>query len=1153
VEQARRVDETCDRFEKEWRAGTRPDIEQLIACAAAEERPVLLRELILLDTAYRQRVGEQPLAGDYLERFDDVDAKWLAAIIPPPITLPAAPPGRLPRVVPGFEIIRELGRGGMGVVYLARQVSLNRLVALKTILAGAGATAEERQRLQREAEAIARLQHPNVVQIFQVGEVDGRLFLALEFVNRGNLSGHLAGKPLSARAAAALVETLALAIEHAHSQGIIHRDLKPANILLADARTAGQADEAPASPPSPPHSVSATFASLVPKISDFGLAKLVQDSVGLTGTHDLLGTPSYMAPEQVTGEADAIGPAVDVYGLGAILYELLTGRAPSLADSPWATLLQVRHEEPVAPSRLQPQTPRDLTTICLKCLEKVPRYRYARAGELAADLRLFLDQKPIRARRAGPVERVVKWSRRRPAIAALLAGLIVVTIAGLAGILSQWWRADRERSVALAAREKAEREEGRARRAQAEAETQLHFNRLSLAQYELDAFNARQAAEILALVPPSRREWEWHYLHHQCNRSLLHLTGARWPIRDLAFDADGQYLAAASGEFNGDKPGDVLVWDLRGAPEALHRPTRDGGHTGPVNALAFHPDSKRLASGGRDRTIRLWEWAASREGEPVVQLLHGHASIVTALAFHPSGNPLAAGYTDGLVLLWDVTTGTIRKTLKGHLDMNVFALRFSRDGQYLASGSRDGTACLWKMTNVEESDALHHKFHCPPDVRSLAFDPKGRWLAIGNWGGIVRHFDLSKPDAEPITWQLRSGPVFDIAFSPDGRRVAWCGGQGVVEISDFPSGRTRNPLRGHEGPVNRVAFSPDGRRLATGGAVDRSVRIWDVSAAPEPEVWSRAHSGAIIDMAFSPDGRQLALAGAANYAFRDPGEKSVFLLDLQRRTTRKFHAASPTFYSSVAFHPGGEELAAGAEDNTTTVWNVATGGIRHTLKEHTRHVIDVAYRKDGKWLATASADGTVKLWDSATGKVVRTLTGHSAAVISVAFRPDGTLLASAGADRTIRIWDLHNPSESPQRILRGHAADVTSVAWSPDGRYLASASIDQVLKLWDAATGEETMPPDRPALFGSPVTELAPRDPSRWHFVPRLAFCPRGLRLASVSAKRPVQLWDVPTGTKALSLPLPSYSYLSLAFDPTGRRLVASNGTGLVFWDSGSR
>jgi tetratricopeptide (TPR) repeat protein len=324
--------------------------------------------------------------------------------------------------VPGYDILGELGRGGMGVVYKARQRSLKRLVALKLILSGAGAGASELARFRAEAEAAARLQHPNVVQVYEIGEYDDRPYLALEFVEGGSLAHKLARAPLSAGEAAGLVEILARAVQGAHRRGVIHRDLKPANVLLT--------------------------ADGVPKISDFGLAKRLDADVGQTHTGAILGTPSYMAPEQAEGKTGEVGPAADVYALGATLYELLTGRPPFKGASALDTLEQVRTQEPAAPRQLQPGVPRDLETICLKCLRKSPRERYISADELADDLRRFQEGKSVRARPIGRARRLARWCRRHPGVASLTAALVVIVVASLAGLTALWLRAKTEASRA---------------------------------------------------------------------------------------------------------------------------------------------------------------------------------------------------------------------------------------------------------------------------------------------------------------------------------------------------------------------------------------------------------------------------------------------------------------------------------------------------------------------------------------------------------------------------------------------------------------------------------------------------------------------------------------------------------------------------------
>jgi hypothetical protein len=473
----RRVDAACDQFEAAWRAGERPDPVPLLAEVMKPARARLLRELLIIELESRRQLGEQPDVAEYAGRFPedltvvdgvfvelglsgetlaprrerghggdtpwltDPGADWPGTAVTPAEIGPAAIETLR---AAGYEVMGELGRGGMGVVYLARKVALNRPCALKMILAGAHGGKSAAARFRVEAEAVARLRHPGIVQIYHVGEADGLPFLELEYLPGGSLEKAMDGTPRPAVEAARLIEGLTRAIAEAHRRGIVHRDLKPANILI-DA--GGQ-----------------------PKVADFGLAKIVDSEDGLTKTNLVIGSPSYMAPEQAEGNARSVGMTVDIYAMGAILYELLAGRPPFRATTAMETLEQVRASEPVPPSRLQPGLPRDLETICLKCLEKVPARRYASAEALAEDLRRHLAGEPILARPALFWERAWKWARRRPTAAAAIA--IAAAAAGflLAGALYYGSRL-RETNARLGeALDQARAAEGTARAAQEQAQ-----------------------------------------------------------------------------------------------------------------------------------------------------------------------------------------------------------------------------------------------------------------------------------------------------------------------------------------------------------------------------------------------------------------------------------------------------------------------------------------------------------------------------------------------------------------------------------------------------------------------------------------------------------------------------------------------------------
>jgi serine/threonine protein kinase len=554
-----------------------------------------LLELLYHEVVLREEQDERPSLEEYQRRFPEhaeairLQFEIHAALRPPDEwDSEGTPAGNNLPSVRGYEVLELLGRGGMGVVYKARQIALNRLVALKMVATGAETRLEERLRFRREAEAIASLQHPHIVQIYEVGVQDQCLFLALEYADGGTLTDHLEGTPWPARRAVGLVEPLARAMHHAHQRGIVHRDLKPANILLQRIdQEAGREGEKESGNP---NHAGRTPISMSPKIADFGLAKLLQAGpAGLTQTGDILGTPSYMSPEQVEAggsrscKGRTISPATDVYGLGAVLYEVLTGRPPFRGETPLATCQQILHTEPVPPSHLQPACPRDAETICLKCLQKEPHKRYASALALADDLERFLEGRPIAARPITTWERAVKLARRRPGAAALLAGIVAVTLLGFAGTTGQWRVAERRRAEADTRRQ--------------EAETRSYFNRIALANHEWSAHNVVRANQLLNNCrkdSPGLCGWEWDLLKRRCNEHLLVLQGHTLDVRCVTYSSDGRLLASCSGEWNGTQPGEVVVWDAVSG-KRLHTFL---GHRAAVYSVAFHPDGRRLASAG---------------------------------------------------------------------------------------------------------------------------------------------------------------------------------------------------------------------------------------------------------------------------------------------------------------------------------------------------------------------------------------------------------------------------------------------------------------------------------------------------------------------------------------------------------------------------
>jgi WD40 repeat protein len=642
--------------------------------------------------------------------------------------------------VPGYDILGVLGRGGMGVVYKAWQTNLKRVVALKMILAGSHAGDQELARFRLEAEAVARLQHPNIVQIYEIGESGNLPYFSLEFVNGGSLARELAGTPIKARRAAELVETLARAMHHAHRRDLVHRDLKPGNVLLTRAG--------------------------VPKITDFGLAKQLEpDGEHLTQSGAVMGTPSYMAPEQAEGKIKKIGPAADVYALGAILYECLTGRPPFKAATTMDTLLQVISEEPVPPRRLQSKIPRDLETVCLKCLEKAPRNRYPSAKALAEDLRRFLDDEPIRARRIGGVGRVWKWWKQHPVFAVLLGAMILVTgwkIVDSVLLIFSPPSNPFPSSEAIRSRTRAPGlnlpSDLRPRAAPA-VRVVAHQRRVWCVAFSPDGKYLASAGDSHEI-----KVWETATLG-----LVRPLEGHTDTVTGLAWSPDSKRLASASLDAT------VRVSDLTGQTLLIYQ-----AHGRRVGSVGFSPDGNLLASGGADRAVRVWEAATGRQ----VRILRGPTEDVTCVAFSPKGNLLAAASWDHTVRVWDATTFKEILTFRGH-PCRLTGLAFSPDSKRIASAGVDGRVLVWDATTGLNVRPLLTQ---GAEVCGVAFSPKAGLIATAGgdhlvklWGAAGGEFRLSFQDHRDV--------VTGVAFSPDGQYLASGSWDKTVRVREVPDQR----------------------------------------------------------------------------------------------------------------------------------------------------------------------------------------------------------------------------------------------------------------------------------------------------------------------------------------------------------------------------
>jgi serine/threonine protein kinase/WD40 repeat protein len=1086
---ARRLDAVCDRFEAAWRAvragGPPPLPEDYLAGTAGPERELLRQELLQIDDHYRPR----PPGAD-----------GATPALPPSSSSARTLPLRFGRLraepsVPGYEILGELGRGGMGVVYKARHLGLNRVVALKMLLGRAHAGAEEERRFQAEARALAQVRHPNVVAVHDYGSHDGLPYLALEYVEGGSLAGRLAGAPLPPRAAAELLAHIADAVQAIHDQGVLHRDLKPSNVLLHIAPGLPGEDRTPGKSGAMWEAMSAgSPGAPCPKISDFGLSRRLDSGDGPTPSGAVIGTPAYMAPEQAVGAADRVGPASDVYSLGVLLYELLTGRVPLRGASVAETLELVRTREPVPPRQLQPTVPRDLETICLKCLQKEPARRYAAAKGLADDLRRFLDGRAVLARPAGPLERAWRWCRRHRALSALCA----VTAAAAAALLGLGlWFSER----VGAARGEAEAADGRARAAQQLADAREYFGR------------ATGARERLAQRDPG---WTWAALDDL--ERAARLPPAREELPAL------RSLAAACLAGVDVRPAGRVPFEAR--------------------SVAFHPDGKRLALGqfkSFDRLnccVRLVDLDRLDEGVDLrmpAALFFDEQGFpqdgVWSVAFSPDGRWLAAGARSGRLHRWDLSRRPPELLSWEAHRRHVTRLAFGRDGA-LFSEADDGLR-RWDVATGRETCA---PFLTKRELGGLAVHPLDGWLVCDPGDRVER---LAADTLRPLRPALHARSSHG-SFFPDGRHAVWCQDNWVRfhnPSCSQPLSRLRAPDadQAEERPITDLALSPDGALLLTASEHARRVRLWEVAGgrlAAELVV-----ADGCLKMAFHPDGRSFAVTAGKEVRLYEVG-------GLREQTVSALQGASIT---GMALAPDGRSLAClsgldGADHGEATLWPLTDAGpalpkALCDVRGFDRNAPGrMAFSPDSRWLAFVQGrTSALALCDAAGAEADRVVTTgwpDAGDIHGVAFGPDGKLWAAGSKE--VRAWDVRSGKEVV-RWMNDLAAkfsgleEIRAVAPGPD--LTAAACLDGQVRILRAG--------DRFALVTRRIGDSA---------VNAAALNASGSLAAVGTDRGELRLLRLPGGEVVASRDAHADRVEALAF--SGDELLASGGRGrkVILW-----
>ena len=1018
-----------------------------------------------------------------------------------------------------YELLDELGRGGMGVVFRARDLRLNRIVALKLILTGKLASEVEVKRFRLEAEAAAQLEHPCIVPIYEVGESEGRHFFVMKLVEGGTLaekvssigfrvsgsettSGHrnqLETSNAKPETFAALLAKVARAVHHAHQRGILHRDLKPANILLDPD---GE-----------------------PLVSDFGLARLIEGDSSLTLSGAAVGSPSYMAPEQAAGQSKEITIAADVYSLGAILYELLTGQPPFRADTPMATLRQVMDQEPRRPSSINRRVDRDLETICLKCLQKNPGQRYASAEALAEDLERRLRHEPIRARRNSAWEHARKWARRHPA----RAGLLLVSVAAVAGFVVQLLitqaKLTHERNLALAQKGLALSEARRAESNAVTARLNLYAADIYVAAQLVEAGRLGTALDLLkqhepAPGQPDVRGFEWRWLRSQCVGDPARvLDGTSGPIHTLAFSADGRRMASGGREtirlWNTENwqplasfPSNSLSAQLENRIQhglaLVERDPKTGldlllGRTGSgakeaassrpdqadaIRALAWSPDGRTLATAAEKSFVKFWDVASGRMR---TWNEAGNEPGKGPVAFLADGRAVALGEAtpgDGVggrnLQCVDPVTGKAVETLAS----NITAFALSANGRWLATvaGTKEvavrATSTLLEVARFQANNDLQGSLAVSGDGQRVASTP---WLSTR-----VQIFAASNRWRHVDSGTLNS-QVIALSFSPDDRRLAFGMRDSTVRLHDAASGKAMQQFNGHSGDAFAVGWGPGGELISAGQ--DGTIRLWDLAKPPrETGVPDRMSS-----FVGSPRGDQFAgvnleakivfwdgrtpetrtvndRQGLIALAFR-PEESALLVAGIPGyppRTLELWRLADGATLRALPIASTGRILVSPRGDRVV-VWSALEAVVYDmTLgTELTRWRAEgMPFRADQKWtndegvftgerLLACTTQGAA-LWEVATGRCLLTVRPPEGVETGcVAMTQDGALVLTGDTDHRIRVWDARDGRLL--RTLAGHGGSVELLAVSPDGRTLASYAQDLLVKLWSLPTGRELM------------------------------------------------------------------------------------------------
>jgi len=1016
-----------------------------------------------------------------------------------------------------FRILRTLGYGGNGIVYHAFDPAVQREVALKLPRAELVMDGDAERRFLHEARAAAALEHVNIVPVHEAGHVGALEYIASAYCSGPDLRTWLRrrsdeARPVAPKLAACWIRDLARAVHYAHTRGIVHRDIKPGNILLDPDLAAS--------------SVESAFAvEYVPRLTDFGVAKWLDDKSERTTTGVVVGTIAYMAPERALGPSQqSSGTSSDIYSLGAVLYELLAGRPPVLGETTVAMLRQIETQDPEPPSRINRDVPAELEAICLKCLERRPQQRYATAEELAEDLTRFLGELPTIARPLGRLGRGLKWGKRHPTRAALSVALMITFVMLSAG---GWWysrqlqsaldAATRAQRDAVQSRQLAVRETGRAQDYAEGLRRRVYPTDVRLAQQSIILGDRARAQELLEAYRPAAteedlREFGWHHLWSLCAAEIHSLQTGQGEVYFVCFTPDGKQLVT-SGE-----DGTVKFWD----PQDWTPLRTLEAHTSCVNSLSFSPDGRFFVTGSCDRTIGLWDLETL---DPVTRI-ENEGSKVSSVMFTPDGRHfVSSDFEDTNFRLWDRRTGKSVATISFAKEGSG-AVAFLNDTRHILSSAGDGLRIHDIADGLKEvrrvvDDHLVRTAALSPDKSRLAwaasdFVPRrGDGLEI-----YVDRLDANGAPQGPLQLTGNRAPVFALAFSPDGKLLASGSDEGTVRLWDSDTGDLLATYPGHQQRVSSIAFSPDGNQIYS-ASHDGTVRVWASSGQPSRLRVSIPLTETNPTMVFTEDDSRLILAGREGVQAWDTSSWSNVPLP-----------ESPSWeYPNVlscSRGPGPQGCTiAVAHGPTTSVWTDWTRLPQHVLD--IGRTSNLALSADGRWLA-ASRYSDVGLWnlDRPEAIVLRGTTSITPTP-PVAVAPHGLTLASGDGSRPdLFLWKPQPAGEDtlPSDTFSGHTLLVDAVQFSADGRFIATASRDGSARVWNLESGRE-----QATFFEHRGAVLA------------VALAPAGETVATGGEDASVRLWDPGTGIELLELRGHRAPVIDVAFSTDGTKLAGLSRT----------